>query len=194
MNFFFGNEESSWKGKRVCRARVALTASYTSTIAEECVAMLRKLHSLGGWNPVISEFLLSKLALVQEGHQEDGEAVASGSASWPTGQDNLLCRLSGASFSCRYAAVLASLAVIGGVDSRPRLGGAVVLEDGSLGTVAKISLSGKLTIQSHETMAHMKCSLIQITRVSAFFVRAVWSQLPEVSVKHKLTKKIDVHI
>ena len=41
--------------------RVSVTATYTSTVAEEMVALLRKLHSLDVWNPRINAYITSKL-------------------------------------------------------------------------------------------------------------------------------------
>ena len=41
--------------------RVSVTATYTSTVAEEMVALLRKLHSLDVWNPHINAYITSKL-------------------------------------------------------------------------------------------------------------------------------------
>lgn len=48
------------------------------------------------------------------------------------------------------AAVMAALAVIGGVDERPRLGGLVQHEDYGQGTVARIMPNGKVTVQFHK--------------------------------------------
>ena len=47
------------------------------------------------------------------------------------------------------AAAMAALAVIGGIDGRPRLGGLVRHEEYGQGTVAKIMPNGKVTVQFH---------------------------------------------
>ena len=49
---------------------------------------------------------------------------------------------------CQSAA-LAALAVIGGVDAHPRLGGLVRHEEYGQGTVAHIMPNGKVTVQFH---------------------------------------------
>ena len=41
--------------------RVSVTATYTSTVAEEMVALLRRLHSLDVWNPHINDYTTSKV-------------------------------------------------------------------------------------------------------------------------------------
>ena len=47
-------------------------------------------------------------------------------------------------------AVLAILAMIGGVDQRPRLGGQIKIEDIGYGTIAKITPRGKIHVQMHD--------------------------------------------
>ena len=48
------------------RAPVSLTASYTSTKAEEMVSLLRKLHGLDAWNFQINHFINSQLGCIPE--------------------------------------------------------------------------------------------------------------------------------
>lgn len=48
------------------KPRVALTASHSSTVAEECVLLLRTLHTLPGWDHCLNQFLTTKLALAGE--------------------------------------------------------------------------------------------------------------------------------
>jgi hypothetical protein len=43
--------------------RVSLTASHSSTVAEECIALLRSLHGLPGWNQALNHILANKLAV-----------------------------------------------------------------------------------------------------------------------------------
>jgi 5-formaminoimidazole-4-carboxamide-1-beta-D-ribofuranosyl 5'-monophosphate synthetase len=49
------------KGNKRVRFHASLTASESSTIAEEVVVLLRKLHSLPAWNPLINQFISSSL-------------------------------------------------------------------------------------------------------------------------------------
>jgi E3 ubiquitin-protein ligase HERC2 len=42
------------------------------------------------------------------------------------------------------------LAVIGGVDSRPRLGGVVKIDDVGMGTISKITPRGKILVQMND--------------------------------------------
>ena len=46
--------------------RVSLTASHSSTIAEETIKCLRVLHKLPAWNKKINEFICLKMSLVNE--------------------------------------------------------------------------------------------------------------------------------
>lgn len=48
------------------------------------------------------------------------------------------------------ASVLAMMAIIGGVDSRPRLGGVVKIDDVGTGTVSKITPRGKILVQMND--------------------------------------------
>ena len=45
---------------------VSLSASYTSTLAEEMMALLRRLHSLDDWNALVNTHLLDRLRLASE--------------------------------------------------------------------------------------------------------------------------------
>lgn len=54
------------KDSKLLKPRVPLTATYSSTIGEECVLLLRTLHSLPGWDNCLNKFLLSKLGLAGE--------------------------------------------------------------------------------------------------------------------------------
>ena len=61
--------------------------------------------------------------------------------------------------------ILAVLAVVGGVDTRPRLGGQVMHETFELGTVARITPKGKIHVQ-FETNKLRVCRLTELTVVS----------------------------
>jgi E3 ubiquitin-protein ligase HERC2 len=43
--------------------QVSLTASHSSTVAEECITLLRSLHSLPVWNQALNHILANKLSV-----------------------------------------------------------------------------------------------------------------------------------
>lgn len=47
--------------RRRARPQASLTATHSSTLAEEAVALLRTLHSLGQWNGLINKYINSQL-------------------------------------------------------------------------------------------------------------------------------------
>ena len=49
--------EKSRKSKRKPRIPASVSATYSSTVAEELVALIRKLHTLEAWNPLVNEFI-----------------------------------------------------------------------------------------------------------------------------------------
>ena len=66
-----------------------------------------------------------------------------------------------------YSTSLATLAVIGGVDKRLRLGGQVQHEEFGLGTVAKIATSGKILVQAHDGLGGVRqCRIGELEVVS----------------------------
>ena len=60
---------------------------------------------------------------------------------------------------------MAVLAVIGGVDSRPRLGGLVQHKEWGLGTVCRIAPNGKVTVQCEGQQKAKICSISQVKPV-----------------------------
>jgi E3 ubiquitin-protein ligase HERC2 len=60
---------------------------------------------------------------------------------------------------------MAALAVIGGVDSRPRLGGMVHHNDHGVGTVSRIAANGKITMQCQGNNQIHTCSISQLKSV-----------------------------
>ncbi|XP_020805471.1 probable E3 ubiquitin-protein ligase HERC2 [Drosophila serrata] len=85
------------------KARVLLTASHSGSVAEELVALLRRLHTLPVWNPVINSFLAQKLCVAAE---LLAEQLPSHSISLDSEQ----------------VFVLGVLGAMGGHDLRPRVG------------------------------------------------------------------------
>lgn len=65
--------------RRKSRPQASLTATHSSTLAEEIVAVLRTLHSLGQWNGLINDYInsqLSSIGDVMAGRHSD--AVSTG--------------------------------------------------------------------------------------------------------------------
>jgi len=83
------------------KARVLLTASHSGSVAEELVALLRRLHTLPSWNPVINSFLAQKLCVAAELLAEQSHSTALDS---------------------EQVFVLGVLGAMGGHDLRPRVG------------------------------------------------------------------------
>ena len=48
------------------KPKASLTASHSSTVAEELVALLRHLHSFNSWNPLINDFISTRLNSIAE--------------------------------------------------------------------------------------------------------------------------------
>ncbi|XP_022244118.1 E3 ubiquitin-protein ligase HERC2-like isoform X2 [Limulus polyphemus] len=135
------------KGKRMARARVSLTASHCSTVSEECVSLLRQLHLQPAWNICINDFLCSQLTQLSGQIQQSIVQV----------EENIF--YSGHTFN------LAALSVLGGVDSRLRLGGTALNVDDGVGTVARISPTGKIIVHNHQKQVLIKYPLNQLNPV-----------------------------
>ena len=83
---------------------------------------------------------------------------------------------------------MAALAVIGGVDSRPRLGGMVHHKEHGLGTVARIAANGKITVQCQ---GNNKAHICSITQVKSVCLRMQFHLYPlnlSTTVEHLSTK------
>ncbi|XP_048243824.1 E3 ubiquitin-protein ligase HERC2-like isoform X1 [Haliotis rufescens] len=145
---------SQYESPRPCRkqvrAPVSITASYTSTITEEIVALLRKLHSLDTWNIHINKFIERQLPRIVDLIQ-DRPTQPPPSDDSRLGQDQET-----------VAIVMAVLAMIGGVDNRPRLGGLVLHDGYGVGTISKITPKGKIHVQFHDGSAQV-CRLTELT-------------------------------
>ena len=132
---------------------MSLTASHSSTVAEETIKLLRGLHRLPAWNKQINEFVCLKMSLVQEivseiaGLQmqldQDGEAVEN--------------------FTAQQSAIISSLSLIGGLDTRPRLGGRVNCDDGLAGVICGISAHGKVVVQAGPAGQLRRLALAQVS-------------------------------
>ncbi|XP_048589232.1 E3 ubiquitin-protein ligase HERC2 isoform X2 [Nematostella vectensis] len=151
--------EKGRRGRRKPKAPASISATYSSTVAEELVALLRRLHSLDDWNQPINTFISQRLGGIalmtsSPGESEEGEPAQIPSEAFddPSAQ----------------GPVMAVLAVIGGVDSRPRLGGLVTHKDWGLGTVSRIAPNGKVTVQSKNHSKPKICPISQLKAVPVF--------------------------
>ena len=63
-------------------------------------------------------------------------------------------------------AIMAALAVIGGLDTRPRLGGVVHHEEFGQGTIANVASNGRLTIQFEDQIVLRICRISAMNYVS----------------------------
>ncbi|KAK3100706.1 hypothetical protein FSP39_024049, partial [Pinctada imbricata] len=105
---------------------VSLTASYTSTIAEEIVALIRTLHNNDCWTDHINKYITDQLTSVTD--------LMEGQTCKEDQTDKL-------------PSIMAALTVIGGIDNRPHLGGGVKHETYGNGIIAKITPKGKIQVQ-----------------------------------------------
>nr|XP_022328228.1 E3 ubiquitin-protein ligase HERC2-like isoform X2 [Crassostrea virginica] len=147
----FSPNDALRKGHKPC-VSVSLTASYTSTVAEEIVCLLRTLHVSECWNSHINLYITNQLVnigdMMVEKVSPSQELVSEGTA--------LVDRL---------PIVLACLAVIGGVDNRARLGGSVEHEEMGSGTIARITSKGKIHVQFKDGSLRA-CRLTELTVTS----------------------------
>ncbi|XP_052719637.1 E3 ubiquitin-protein ligase HERC2-like [Crassostrea angulata] len=144
----FSPNDALRKGPKPC-VSVSLTASYTSTVAEEIVCLLRTLHASDCWNSHINAYITSQLVNIGDMMVEKvcpSQELLS--------EDTVLID--------RLPIVLACLAVIGGVDNRARLGGRVEHEEMGYGTIARITSKGKIHVQ-FEDGSLMGCRLTELT-------------------------------
>ncbi|KAJ8681467.1 hypothetical protein QAD02_017254 [Eretmocerus hayati] len=119
------------------KCRVSLTASRSSTLAEEMISLIRSLHALPGWNIALNTFLSEKLALASD-LLSDGPLFHI-QMNENGGENSMIIQ----------QIVMAAVSVIGGLDKRPRIGGVVDI-DGQLGTICSFSQHSKLNVQLQE--------------------------------------------
>ncbi|RMC06696.1 hypothetical protein DUI87_16137 [Hirundo rustica rustica] len=162
--------------RRKARPQASLTATHSSTLAEEIVALLRTLHSLSQWNGLINKYINSQLTSITHifaGKQSEGAVLDD---YFPDTENP------------EVGALMAVLAVIGGIDSRLRLGGQVVHDEFGEGTVTRITPKGKITVQFYDMRTCRVCPLNQLKPlpVVAFNVNnlpftepmlSIWAQL-----------------
>uniref|UniRef100_A0A3B3QN49 E3 ubiquitin-protein ligase HERC2 n=1 Tax=Paramormyrops kingsleyae TaxID=1676925 RepID=A0A3B3QN49_9TELE len=191
--------------RRKSRPQASLTATHSSTLAEEIVAVLRTLHSLGQWNSLINDYINSQLGCIGD--------VMAGRHSEAT----LLEEYFPDAEAPAVGSLMAVLAVIGGIDGRLRLGGQVVHEEYGEGTVTRITPKGRITVQFHESRTCRVCLLSQLKPlpVVPFSVTnlpftepmlGVWAQLVNLAgsklekqrmkkpLSRGLTDQVDLHL
>ncbi|KAK4294466.1 hypothetical protein Pmani_032901 [Petrolisthes manimaculis] len=135
--------------KKCGGACVAMTSTHSSTVVEAVVLLVRTLHSLPVWNAVINDAITERLGLVTH--------LLSDLSQFQIKVDD--CRPG--SLVGQATGIAASLVIIGGMDARPRLGGDVVLEEGGLGTIARIG-QHKVYVQPHEGGSLLRLSLTSL--------------------------------
>ncbi|XP_031694188.1 E3 ubiquitin-protein ligase HERC2-like, partial [Anarrhichthys ocellatus] len=192
--------------RRKSRPQASLTATHSSTLAEEIVSVLRTLHALNQWNSMINNYINTQLSSI-------GDVMA--------GCQSEACFLEEYfpdSDAPRVGSLMAVMAVIGGIDGRLRLGGQVVHEEYGEGTVTRITPKGRITVQFHEMRTSRVCLLGHLKPLPAvsFSVQnlpfsepmlVVWAQLVSLagsklekqrmkkSVSRGLTAdQVDVHL
>ncbi|XP_015606913.1 E3 ubiquitin-protein ligase HERC2 isoform X2 [Cephus cinctus] len=138
------------------KCRVSLTATHSSTLAEELIALIRTLHSLPGWNAALNTFLTSKLALASD-LLSDGPLFHI-QMNENGGENSLVIQQT----------VMAALIVVGGLDNKPRIGGQIEVE-GQLATICRITQHCKLVVQMHESKVPKKISLTSLKNISEKF-------------------------
>ncbi|XP_064294379.1 E3 ubiquitin-protein ligase HERC2 isoform X5 [Phalacrocorax carbo] len=162
--------------RRKARPQASLTATHSSTLAEEIVALLRTLHSLSQWNGLINKYINSQLTSITHifaGKQSEGALLDD---YFPDAENP------------EVGGLMAVLAVIGGIDSRLRLGGQVIHDEFGEGTVTRITPKGKITVQFYDMRTCRVCPLNQLKPlpVVAFNVNnlpftepmlSIWAQL-----------------
>jgi hypothetical protein len=140
-----GNSADLMKVRRGRGTRVALSAPHSSTLVEETLLLLRSLHRLPAWSARINALISLKLSHVREIITEI-----------PILQ---MMHQEGENFTAQQSAVISCLALMGGFDGRPRIGGLVSLEEGgssgggnsdattARAVVCGVTRHGKLAVQ-----------------------------------------------
>lgn len=122
------------------KARVLLSCCHSGTIAEEIIALLRKLHTMATWNSAINAFVSQKLYMATE---------MLGEASFKNIEE------------ADKAAVLSALTLIGGCDPRPRIGLTITL-DGQTATINNFTQKGKAMLNVHNSSEIKKVPITMI--------------------------------
>ncbi|XP_012867362.1 PREDICTED: E3 ubiquitin-protein ligase HERC2 [Dipodomys ordii] len=141
--------------RRRARPQASLTATHSSTLAEEVVALLRTLHSLPQWNGLINKYINSQLHSVTHTCAEKPLERALLEDYFPDCENP------------EVGGLMAVLAVIGGIDGRLRLGGQVMHDEFGEGTVTRITPKGRITVQFSDMRTCRICPLNQLKPLPA---------------------------
>ncbi|GAB0100562.1 Probable E3 ubiquitin-protein ligase HERC2 [Sergentomyia squamirostris] len=134
------NDSSLIQNPADLKSRVLVSASYSGTIAEEVIFLLRKLHSVPAWNGTINEFLSEKLCIAADLFTQDSM------------EDDI---------DDEKIHIVGALSVIGGYDPRSRLGSHINVY-GNLGTVTRFTSKGKAVVSLHATGEIKKLSMTNV--------------------------------
>uniref|UniRef100_A0A6B2EBN7 HECT-type E3 ubiquitin transferase n=1 Tax=Phlebotomus kandelakii TaxID=1109342 RepID=A0A6B2EBN7_9DIPT len=134
------NDSSLIQNPSDLKSRVLVSSSYSGTIAEEVILLMRRLHTVPAWNGTINEFLSEKLCMAADLFTQDNSEE---------------------DIDEEKTHIVGALSLIGGYDPRPRLGSHVNME-GSLGTITRFTSKGKAVISLHVSGDVKKLSLSSV--------------------------------
>ncbi|KAK0097381.1 hypothetical protein PV326_002182 [Microctonus aethiopoides] len=138
------------------KCRVSITASHSSTLAEELIGLIRGLHSLPAWSDALNSYLTSKMSLASD-------LLTDGPLFHIQMNEN-----GGEHGMVIQQTVMATLIVIGGLDDKPRIGGLVEV-DGEIGTICKFTPNAKLVLQMRDTNTRKKVPFTAINNINDKF-------------------------
>jgi E3 ubiquitin-protein ligase HERC2 len=144
---------------RKVKLHASLTASSSSTVAEEIVVLVRRLHPLRAWNGLINRYIGEHLRRIPQVIATMPGSLAA-SSGHKKEEEELQADVE------TYGPVLAILMAIGGLDTRPRLGGLVHHEELGPGTVVKIEAKSKVVVLFHGRKAIKSCHIGAVKAVS----------------------------
>jgi len=115
-HFLTGNNFSEYLANQeeFVRLTLPLSAPHSSTIIEECITLVQNLHGLREWHGIVNSYLQSHLSAIVTFHK-------------PTEGGDL----------GRDSGIAAALTLIGGFDSRVRIGGNVLVRTSNPGNLLK---------------------------------------------------------
>lgn len=135
------NDYSLLQNPQDVKSRVLMTASHTSTIAEEMIVLLKRLYLNQSWRNVITEFVSQKLYIAAD--------LFSQGINDPSNIKSAV-------------KIVGSLNFIGGYDSRPRIGLNVYLEEESRATISGFSKKGNAIVYVHNSNEIKKLNLLSL--------------------------------
>lgn len=132
------NDYSLLQNPHDSKSRVLITASHTSTIADEIIVLMKRLY--GGpsptWRTVITEYVSQKLCIAADLFAQETAAATGGEQQQQ--QQNTM-------HEEEAVEIVSSLHLIGGYDARPRIGASVFV-DGDRGTISGFTRRGNAIV------------------------------------------------